>query len=360
MICIFPNGENIHLIKDVGMVPFMLYKEGYYDSTIAFYEDEKNLPYLRTEVQGLRYKKISKIFDNEALNIFYFLLKNISQYDVVMFFHGGVGKVLIANFFKIVSISKIKFYIKLDYDSTGLQNKYEKNLKFLVAKKLIQNISLITVETKQVNEFLNTKSFYATKYLPNGFNYQSIDYSVIHKENLIITVARIGTEQKDNETFLRALEYTDLKNWKVKFIGPIEESFKPVISKFYEKNPHLKNSVEFAGPIHDRDYLAVEYAKAKVFVLTSLRESFGLVLVEALARGCYIVSTDLVASHDITDEQRYGTLFPIQDSKKLSGILQNIIDGKKQLPNIEEVKAFAEEKFSWTSIVKDLYYYLEK
>ena len=361
MICIFPNGENIHLIKDVGMVPFMLYKEGYYDSTIAFYEDEKNLPYLRTEVQGLRYKKISKIFDNEALNIFYFLLRNIAQYDVVMFFHGGHRKLLISIFFKLLSMGKVKFYYKLDVDERIL-NDYkllsQDSIKYKLFKLLYSQITLLTVETKLLTDFFNKNTYLNVKYLPNGFIKKNNQVEILDKKNIFLTVGRIGSEQKDNITLLKALEQVKLKDWEVVIIGNIEKSFVKVINDFFGKNPNLINNVKFLGQISDRNELADWYKKSKIFILTSKYESFGLVTVEALSEGCYILSTDLAASRDMTNNGQFGTLFSIGDDLQLAKAMQEVIDGKA-LPDANDIKSYAEEFYNWKLIARNIHSCLE-
>ena len=99
--CLFPVGQNVHLIKDVGMIPYMLYKEGFYEATISFYEDQKKLPYLNDEVKGLKYKKIKKYFGNEDVNIFIFLIQNFWKMNIVMMFHPSFKKILLSYFFKV-------------------------------------------------------------------------------------------------------------------------------------------------------------------------------------------------------------------------------------------------------------------
>lgn len=360
-ICIFPQGENIHLIKDVGMIPFLLGREGYYDTTVAFYEEAVNLPYLENEVKGLNYVKIPQLFKYESLNILFFLIKNSSKYDIVMFFHGGKGKILNSILLKLLTLKRMKFYFKLDMASSEIYRKFNQNsFKFIFMRKLCSYIDLITVESRKMNDFLNEKSFFKTKYLPNGYLDEAGVVFSPKKEKIIITVGRLGNHQKDTETLLKALENVDLKDWKVKLIGPIAESFQPYINFFFEKNSHLKEKVIFMGNISNRQELKEQYLKAKIFTLTSRNEGFPLVFPEALANGCYIVSTNLAPAYDIVDGNKYGTLFDVGNDKQLSNILQEIIDGKTILPDSDHIKVFAKKNFDWRSITKKLYQYLEE
>lgn len=361
-ICVFPQGENIHLIKDVGMIPFVLGKEGYYNTTIAFYEDQINLPYLQNEVNGLNYKKIPRFFKYESLNILFFLIRNLSKYNVVMFFHGGKGKIFNALFFKVITLGKIKFYFKLDMDSSEINSSFnKKGIRFKLTKIFSSYVDLLTVESKKMNDYLNKESFYKTKYLPNGYLSEDkikTDFEV-KKENIIITVGRLGTNQKDTETFLRALTKLNLKDWKVKLIGPIAESFQSIIYIFFEKNPHLKGKVMFMGNVSNRQELKNLYLKAKIFTLTSRNEGFPLVFPEAIASGCYIIATDLAPAYDITNNGEYGRLFSVGDDAQLAIILQDVIDGNINLPDKEKIRRYAEKNFDWNIIVKNLYQYLE-
>ena len=358
-ICIFPEGENIHLIKDVGMIPFFLQKEGYFKSSIAFYEDKKKLEYLNSEVAGISYLQIQKHFKNESLNVFLFLSKRLFSYNVVMMFHPSFSKIFVAFLIKSLSFNRVKFYFKYDVGEEILNVDF-KNFSFKnkLSKFFYSKVDLFTVETKKINNFLNKESYIKTKYLPNGF-YKKNNNLVIEKQNILLTVGRIGTYQKDTETFLKAISIIDLKTWRVEIVGNIEEDFKSYIDKFYKDNANLKDKVLFKGSMSDKESLDQKYAESKVFVLSSRFESFGLVLVESLSFGCYIVSTDLIPARDITNDGQYGTLFPVEDVKELASILQEIINGKQIIPKIDDMIDYADSNFRWENIVANLNYYLK-
>lgn len=363
-ITIFPQGANIHLIKDVGMIPFFLQKEGYYRSTVAFYSDEEELKYLQGEVMGLSYNRIIRFFRNENVNIFLFILFNIRRFDVFMFFHQSLVKTIIAIFFKVITFNKLKFYFKLDANDSIMESKLARSRSLFNKFKifLYNRIDLVSVETRYIQHFLTKQLKMKVAYIPNGFDFgrqlvTETNGRSIQKDNLISLVGRIGAPEKDNSTMLKALSFVDLKDWQVEFLGPIDLDFQTEIRSFFASNPQHVAKVLFRGNIDDRNQLLLSLTKSKVFVQTSKFESFGIALLEAISCGCYPVSTNLTPSKEILGH--IGHLFEVGDYNNLAVILQSIIDGKITLPLSSSIINSAKQKYSWTSIVKQINFNLE-
>jgi glycosyltransferase involved in cell wall biosynthesis len=247
-------------------------------------------------------------------------------------------------------------FLKLDADDDilNLKVKWQHHL-------FINSINLITAETKNIYASLN-KMYTLQKevaYLPNGFYGNGLKKDVDYgsKENLIITVGRIGTFQKNNEILLEAFREFALLNttWRLEIIGPIEKDFEPYITQYFKLNPFLKDRVLFTGSITDRIQLEDKYTKAKIFVLTSRFESFGLVYLEAMKSACIIISTAITPAYDITDNGRFGSLFPIGDFKSLAALLlQTVNDSQKLEEDCKLIQDFAYENFTWTKICQGL------
>jgi glycosyltransferase involved in cell wall biosynthesis len=75
-------------------------------------------------------------------------------------------------------------------------------------------------------------------------------------------------------------------------------------------------------------------AKANVFVLSSRWEGFGNVVVEALAVGTPVVSTDCESGPaEILAQGKYGELVPIGDPSAMATAILNVLSG--QVPHID-------------------------
>lgn len=356
-ICIFPKGENIHLTKDVGLIPYFLNKEMYFESTIAFCKDKNELPFLNTEVQGLKYKKIKKIVTYDYLNIFFFLIGNLFRYDVVMLFHPNYYSLLIAYAIKRMSFNRIKFYFKLDLDSTfDFSGLYQKSFKRNVFNFLMNDIALLSVESYDDFKKFEALNKFNVEHIPNGLIPQQSQK--FEKENIMLTVGRLGTFQKDTETLLNAFKLANPANLKLVLVGTIEVTFNEFIVEYFEKHPWLRNKVEFVGPISDRNTIMNWYRRSRYFLLSSRNEGFPLALLEAAANGCYIISSDLPASRDVTSNQKYGKLFPIGDSNSLASIISSLNHDSELIPSPLEIFDYANQKYDWRRIVEKINSYL--
>jgi len=68
----------------------------------------------------------------------------------------------------------------------------------------------------------------------------------------------------------------------------------------------------------DRSALAALYRRCRVFMLASNEEGFGIVLVEAMASGAPVVSTDCGGPRSIIEEGENGFLVPVGDAAALA------------------------------------------
>lgn len=103
--------------------------------------------------------------------------------------------------------------------------------------------------------------------------------------------------------------------------GPLESDY----AKFVAQH-NLADMIDFAGYT---DQFPAEAAAADGFILPSRRESFGIVLVEALACGCPILATDApFGPREILRDGKYGKLVAVKSPADLVSGIEALLDGK--------------------------------
>lgn len=372
---------NIHLYKDVGLVPYYLSK-GYELETDIIYSNEKKVKVMEKfrniKLKELKYynlekiiKKIDKFKIFENISFYRYLLKEAKKIDYLMLFHLGTDKFFLIILYKFFN-RKGRVYLKLDIELKYIKH-YNQNFKNIfrkiqknILKNILKKVDLISCETKECFDEIresglcNLDISNKLAYIPNGFDEDYLIENNIkvkkfeEKENIMITVGRIGTEQKNNEMLLNVINKIDLKDWKIYIIGPYTEEFKKYYDGFIKSNPDKKDKVILIGNIEDKNLLFDYYNRAKIFLLTSKWESFGIVLVEALRFGDYIITTDVGGAKDITNNGKIGIVTEIENEEQYKNEILKVIN--KEI-NLEEKYSqslgWSNKNFLWDSIVKN-------
>lgn len=375
--------EYTWLGKDNGMIPIYMSELYKYDSKIIAHNLKKDLPDFERGVEFIKIKRIFSFLGNFAYwikllkryKVLKYLIKNAKKIDVLMLFHVSRCSYWNTYFYKKFNPMG-KVYVKADFNLGVYQkelsviNSSPKNLKeffrkrretkeYNKRKKLIPLVDLISYESLEAYNFM--KDSYAgvetkgkTIYLPNGYDNLFIEKNFKikefkEKENIILTVGRLGTKEKNTELLLESLKKIDLKEWKVILIGSETEELLKYKEKYFRENPELKEKIIFTGEIKDRKELYEYYNKSKVFVLPSKWESFGIVMVEAMAFGNYVITSNTCAANDITNYNNIGKIIQIDSKIELENSLKEAINGKvnleeKYIKTLEYVKNFKYEE----------------
>lgn len=362
-VTLFYCCELIHLKKDVMMIPATLNSDFGYDSEIVCLKSNDDEAV--KEKSKIPVKLLDEVYNKDTILASSFprmvfiryLLFNSRKIDILNLYFLGSRSLVLSIVYKLMN-RKGKIYLKGDVNPDTL-NSLSKT-QSLIIKLLLEVISVLSVESEAV--LLKLKKMFPKLQnkiflLKNG---SSFDFSLldtkIEKRNTILTVGRIGAHQKNNEMLLEAIANCDLKDWRVKFIGPIEEEFKGYIKDYFLKYPLLTEKIIFTGAIYDDEKLFNEYTSSKVFCLTSRYEGFVISGVEALMTGNFILATDVGGVRDITDNFKYGE--QILNESSLVKSLQNIIDGKTQIDY--KLPLSHQLKFTYKEIIKELDFFLKK
>lgn len=333
--------------KDVVLVPYYLGQAlGYQTEICCGYSEEitqylpaqqkKDLTFIKKPLSYNPYQRIPVYLK--------YLLKNASQIDLLMCFHWRLETLVNILFYKFLN-KQGQIYIKLDTDSgkewdISRHSFFGKRLRKMIYTSCLKKVNVLSCETSQAYQALQQSKDFGELMnrklvlMPNAFDeeqlaaYHICEREYKEKENLIITVGRLGTHQKNTGMIVEALKNTTLKEWKFVLIGPVEDDFHPIITQFYKEYPDKKDQVIFIGQIEDKKELWEWYNKAKVFVCTSRWESYGIVLSEAKRFRNYLISTRVGGAEDLIKEGKYGSFIEQENASNLSHILSQIINGE--------------------------------
>lgn len=141
-----------------------------------------------------------------------------------------------------------------------------------------------------------------------------------------LAVGRFSHQHKGFDLLIEAfyLFAQNNREWKLDIVGegPEEELYRELIAKY-----HLENRIE----IHPfTNNVQTFYSNAQIYVLSSRWEGFGLVLVEAMAHGLPVISSDLPTSKEIMGD--FGIYFKNGDIQDLAKRLEEAttIDWQKK------------------------------
>lgn len=173
---------------------------------------------------------------------------------------------------------------------------------------------------------------------PNKFSISS-NNSVI--ENIILCVGRFNDYVKRIDRIIESFSII-LKNvpdaklilvGKYDFDAPIEDSDNITIRSLIERFNIPQDSYEFTGEVENvQDY----YARAKVLMLTSNSEGFGMVLTEAASFGVPAVVNYIPGIEDVIIEGKNGYITKQGDAVEMAARVSEVLSSNKIWENLSK------------------------
>lgn len=143
---------------------------------------------------------------------------------------------------------------------------------------------------------------------------------------------------KDLPTLIAAFAKLRTPDARLELVGDGPE--RPAIEALV-KRMGLSGRVVFSGYLADP---SAAYGRAKVLVMTSVLETFGNVVAEALAHGVPVVSTASAGPSEILDHGTFGRIVPIGDADALAAAIDATLDQPGEpAPRIARAALFSTE-----------------
>lgn len=228
-------------------------------------------------LSGKKCKIISTVHENV-----FFALQHISLYEKFILYILKVGYLFSDGFVAV---------------SSGLLNAYERfhgkslpHIRKVIYNPIIKEINsqeLNVIKPKSSKEFFKIVSAGRLSFEKNFSLLINAFSLLVDKRNITLTIYGEGPERKALEDLIERLE--------------------------------LKEFIFLPGFTHN---LNEKFSESDLFVMSSIWEGFGNVLVEAMAAGCKIISTDCESGpREILMGGKYGELVPVNDPIALANAI---------------------------------------
>ncbi len=117
-------------------------------------------------------------------------------------------------------------------------------------------------------------------------------------------------------------------------------------------NLNVQDRIIFTGGVSQNDLLA-GLRLSKIFILPSEWEAFGISILEAMAQGNAVISSNTEGGRFLVNKEN-GFLFNHNDLKDLENKLKVLIADKQALSKISKINIEKAKQFLWNNIAKDL------
>jgi glycosyltransferase involved in cell wall biosynthesis len=155
---------------------------------------------------------------------------------------------------------------------------------------------------------------------------------------------------------LKSLNY--IKNFiDLKIIGPSDWNlyyYQKILRWIEIENRKGKHNIKYLGHV-DQPILIQEYQKASIFVLPSLFEPFGIVLLEAMSCKTPVVATYVGGIPEIVKNGENGILVPRNNPLKLAEAIDYLLENEDVRIKFGEAgRKWVIENFSIEALIKKL------
>ncbi len=181
--------------------------------------------------------------------------------------------------------------------------------------------------------------------VPYGVDFSKFLYKNRILQNNILKVIFVGSinQRKGIYYLLEAIQQLQNKNLNIHLTifgrGILDTS---LVKNFQLKNCTIHTNAAF-------DELLQGYQNADVFVLPSICEGFGQVILEAMATGLPVIATTNTSLPDLIEENKEGFIIPIRNINSLTEKLQYLYDNKETCLKMGKFAYKKSQFFTWNS-----------
>ncbi len=283
------------------------------------------------------------------------LLRKIKKNDRIL--TCDIYSLILVNLSLVLMTKKMKVFTLINTNLSQVINKKGfliNRILYLFIKILLRKVYKVIFVSKRLAEdvikkySLNKKS---TTVIYNGIDIKQAQIESKKMNKLIEKIKNIKDfkiifcgrleEPKDIKTIFLSLKEINLSNVRLLILGDGSKR------KFYENmvdELNLSNQVIFLG---NQNNIYPFLKTADIFVFSSYWEGFGRVIIEAMALGKPVISTNSpFGPSEILDNNKFGFLVGVKDYRRIAFYINGLIKNKKLLRLYQSLSTFRAKYFS--------------
>ena len=282
--------------------------------------------------------------------------KLIQQKPDVILLH-SITLVVVGICYKIIHY-KTKLIV-IEHNANQIKRRSEWLWSFLSLALSNWVIYLSDTYKNEIKKKFSFFSFKNTQIISNGINLDVYSPEK-NKTELDFTITMIGrfTQFRDHDTLINACNkcLKKIPNLKLILAGD-GETFEDIKKGTLNKN--LKSFIQFTGTLNEKEILNLLHSTT-VYVHSSLAETMSTSIMQAMAVGLPIISTNISGIRNMLTDNQTALLFEPQNVDQLSKLILQLHSNYELRENISiNARLYAENKFS-NETMFSLYYNLMK
>jgi len=288
------------------------------------------------------------------------LIHNHSQYTM------GMHAIAISKILRIPLINHYHMYLeKIILYLPFLLQKTKKVTLYSIetfTKLFFNSGNMVITPTQVMKDYLKKIGVNKPiKVVPFGIDLNKFKALEVKKDETFtfLHVGRLNKEKNINLLIERFYEFAKGKNVKLKIIGDGPE--KKNIKEFI-KEKKLENKVEILG-WKKREELPLEYSSAHCFIMLSDSETFGIVVLEAMACGLPIIGANEAAIPELVEDGINGFLVNIKNKDSILDKMNQLYENPNLQIEFSKNSRIIAKKFEKNLVFKsleDIYFDLVK
>ena len=331
------------------------------------------VPLLAATITTKKYPQFQDHLPPNLKSLLYLRTLNYKEHDVIHLLAFGhllidyINLVSRSSQRKILTVHGFPKYVESEGKATYLTKLVYKLYLKTLGKYTLNSAKIITAPTNFVVQDCIKKGCgidsSKIRVIPNGIDLKSYKpvqydeleekYKITKDDVFIVSIARIVWLKGLEYAIEAVLQVSKIINKPIKYmiIGPIQDyNYYSTLNKQIQRLG-LQDSIIFTSHYSDLSLKLPALTRADIFLIPSLHESFGMVVLEAMAMGKPIVASNIEGIACILEHMNTGILVNPTQSSEIANAITTLLFNPELCKKLSENASYTVNKYDWNMII---------